>query len=438
MLRLLGFLVCLVWIGSAYAQDTDIQVNSDRLQRNMRALAELDEAPKETKRIAVTETTLNGRAFIMSLMREAGLKVWVDYAGNIVGTRAGWNPANKPISIGSRMNTMKEQGDYEGYISSLAAVEVIQTFMDHDIFTDHPLEIIIFTDEEDGISGSQAVLGDYDNESLKSVNARGITREEGIIELGGDPKKLDKLVRPKGAMAAFVELHADPIGILERNNIDIGVVDRIIDKRSWDIRITGLPTHAGITGTELRNETLMAASNLYIKLKEITGSYDSRPIGLLSDPVQAEKNPEGRVTMNATLSISDSSIERINEIYMLLKQSSYDIAHQEGVEISFKQVMDDDTDGLIDPTLQRVIDNAASTLGLSTRKVQSGTEYDAGGIASIAPTAMIFLPAAEASDLAFVDHQGGDDIANGANVLLLTLLALDKELQKDEMPVGGN
>jgi N-carbamoyl-L-amino-acid hydrolase len=60
-------------------------------------------------------------------MREAGLAVSIDVAGNLVGTRVGTDTALKPIVIGSHIDSVPEGGNYDGDVGSLGAIEVAQT-----------------------------------------------------------------------------------------------------------------------------------------------------------------------------------------------------------------------------------------------------------------------------------------------------------------------
>ena len=58
----------------------------------------------------------------------------------------------------------------------------------------------------------------------------------------------------------------------------------------------------------------------------------------------------------------------------------------------------------------------------------SGAGHDAQDMALIAPTGMIFVPSKSGISHSPKEFTSAEDMANGANVLLHTILALDKKL----------
>jgi N-carbamoyl-L-amino-acid hydrolase len=57
--------------------------------------------------------------------------------------------------------------------------------------------------------------------------------------------------------------------------------------------------------------------------------------------------------------------------------------------------------------------------------MQSGAGHDAQEMAHIAPVGMIFVPSKNGISHSPQEYSSPEDIANGANVLLRTILALD-------------
>src|SRR5207248_11599476 len=76
-----------------HAQSADSQtfhINSQRLQGTLEKLSEFGRNPEGgVTRLGFSETDLAARQYVMGLMKEAGLEVRVDPAGNIFGLRAG-------------------------------------------------------------------------------------------------------------------------------------------------------------------------------------------------------------------------------------------------------------------------------------------------------------------------------------------------------------
>ena len=185
-----------------------LQINSDRLHQSLMTLSTYGKnAQGGSDRVAYSTHDVEARKFIKELMQKTGLEVSVDFAGNLIGRKSGKNSSLKPISFGSHIDEVPNGGDYDGPVGSLGAIEVVKTLAENGIQTDHPLEVIIFTNEEGGVVGSRALVGALSKEALQVVSNAGVTQAEGIKILGGNPDRIPELKRNQGDIAAFLELH---------------------------------------------------------------------------------------------------------------------------------------------------------------------------------------------------------------------------------------
>lgn len=185
-------------------------VNGERLNAHLTALAEFGKNPfGGVSRVAYSEADKQGRAYVMGLMRDAKLTVSVDAAGNIWGRRPGSDPSRKPIVFGSHVDSVLEGGNFDGTVGSLGAIEVAQTLAEQGITTRHPLEVVIFQNEEGGTFGSRSLIGQLHASDLPLKASSGKTIGDGIAFLGGDVSKLPSVQRQPGDVAAYVELHIE-------------------------------------------------------------------------------------------------------------------------------------------------------------------------------------------------------------------------------------
>ena len=129
----------------------------------------------------------------------------------------------------------------------LGAIEVAELLREHGIATRHPFEFVVFTDEEGGVVGSQAMAGRVGAKTLDVVSHGGLTIRDGIQAVGGRPSTLRRGAPRSGTLAAFVELHIEQGAILDESGIDIGVVEGIVGIRWWDVAVEGTANHAGTT-----------------------------------------------------------------------------------------------------------------------------------------------------------------------------------------------
>lgn len=80
---------------------------------------------------------------------------------------------------------------------------------------------------------------------------------------------------------------------------------------------------------------------------------------------------------------------------------------------------------IVDPRMRRFVNDSARELGLTTKSMPSGATHDAQSIALIAAIGMIFVPSIAGISHSPREYSRPEDITNGADVLLRTLLKLD-------------
>ena len=405
------------------------KVDQGRLEATIMSLAEYGVMENgETNRVAFSDADLAGRAYIISLMQVTGLDVSVDFAGNITGKRAGKDPSKKPIGFGSHIDMVPNGGNYDGCVGSLAAIEVIRTLNEAEIQTEHPLEVFIFSNEEGGVMGSRALIGDLKEDALNVVNSTGFTMREGINRIGGDADRIAEVERPEGSLAAFLELHIEQGGILDREQIDIGVVEGIVGIKWWDVSIQGFANHAGTTPMALRKDALLAAAKFIIAVNEVTNSFEGKQVGTVGRIAALPGAPNvipGQVVVS--LEIRDLSSEKIENLFGAMEQRAKDIENETGTQFTFTPIDATSAPALTDPRIQALITEEVKSLGLSSKQMQSGAGHDAQDMAKIVPVGMIFVPSVNGISHSPKEYTFPEDMANGANVLLRTLLAIDKK-----------
>lgn len=406
----------------------DVKVNEKRIESRIFELAEFGkDSTGKGYRLAYTQGDIDARNWFIGLMKNAGLDVSIDYAGNIIGTRKGKNPALKPIAFGSHIDMVPNGGNYDGCVGSIAALEVIELLNEHKMTTNHPLEVIIFANEEGATIGSMALAGHLNNEDLKIISQSGLTIAEGTKAIGGDPENLKKVVRRKGDLKAFLELHVEQGAILEKENIQIGVVEGIVGVNWWDVTIEGFANHAGTTPMNQRQDAMLAAARLTVAINEIITSKEGRQVGTVGKIAAypgAYNVIPGKVVMG--LGIRDLSHEKIMQLFKEIENKASAIATASGTNISFKYV-NATKPAMADKSIQNMIEQSAKSLGLSFKYMPSGAGHDSQEMAVICPVGMIFVPSVGGISHSPKEFTKANDMANGANVLLKTILTLDKQ-----------
>lgn len=405
----------------------NLSVNGKRIEQRIFELAKFGVDEKgRGYRVAYTKGDIEGRAWFMELMKKAGLDPTIDAAGNIIGKRKGKNPSLKPIAFGSHIDMVPDGGNYDGTLGSISALEVIEVLNENKVVTEHPLEVIVFANEEGGTIGSMAMVGNLTPDGLKQKSQSGLTQAEGIKVIGGNPENIQSAKRTKGDIHAWIELHIEQGGILEREKIQIGVVEGIVGIVHWEVSVEGFANHAGATPMNMRQDALLAASKFIIAVNEVVNSVTGTQVGTVGkinvQPGAYNVIP-GKVVLG--LEIRDLSSEKIEMLFREMEKRAATIATSTKTKISFERQANESKPALTDKKLQQIINSSAKALGFSTKFMQSGAGHDSQEIAEIAPAAMIFIPSIGGISHSPKEFSTATDMANGANVLLQTILKID-------------
>jgi N-carbamoyl-L-amino-acid hydrolase len=407
----------------------NIRVNGTRLNANLQALAEFGKNPQGgVTRLAYSEADRQGREYVMGLMRAAKLNVSIDAAGNIIGRRhaAGGETKATPLVLGSHIDSVPDGGNYDGDVGSLGAIEVAQTLAENNIKPNRPLEVIIFQNEEGGLIGSGAISGLLSEKELDLVSRSDKTIREGIKFIGGDPAKIASVRRRPHSIAAYLELHIEQGGILEAEKIDIGVVEGIVGINWWDVTIEGFANHAGTTPMNNRQDALLAAAKFIEAVNRIVTSVPGRQVGTVGRIQALPGAPNvipGKVVLS--LELRDLDAVKILKLYQQIRAEADQIAKATKVTFDFKEI-NTNIPAPTNPTIRRLIDQSAKELGLTTKVMPSGAGHDAQDMARLGPVGMIFIPSIGGISHSPKEFSRPKDIENGANVLLGTLLKLDR------------
>ncbi|MGH9955826.1 MAG: M20 family metallo-hydrolase, partial [Pyrinomonadaceae bacterium] len=352
--------------------------------------------------------------------------VSVDAAGNIIGRRAGKESGLKPLLFGSHVDTVPEGGNYDGVVGSLGAIEVAQTLAEENVATRHPLELIIFQNEEGGLIGSRAIDGELTERELDLVSRSGKTIREGTKFIGGDPTQIASVRRRPGDIAAYLELHIEQGGTLDKEKINIGIVEGIVGINWWDVTIEGFANHAGTTPMNQRQDALLAAARFIEAVNQTVTGVSGRQVGTVGRIQSLPGAPNvipGKVILS--LELRDLDAAKIKTLYERIFARAQEIAQSSQTKFDFREI-NVNVPAPTDPRIRRLIDESAKQLGLTTRLMPSGAGHDAQDMARLAPVGMIFVPSIGGISHSPREFSRPEDIANGANVLLHTLLKLDR------------
>ena len=382
-------------------------------------------------RVAYSDADVAGRAYVMGLMRDAGLQPRIDAAGNIFARRKGRDPSLKPILFGSHIDSVPQGGNFDGDLGSLSALEVLQVLDEGGRDTRHPLEIVVWAHEESvafnrGLAGSRIVAGDYVPADLTPTWS-GMTREQAIRKIGGTPEKLAEAAREKGSLHAYLEYHIEQGANLHRKGIQVGVVQGIVAIDGFEVTVRGFANHAGTTLMWERQDALIAASHLTIAVRDIVMSRSGSQVGTVGR-LEVSPNAPNVIPGEVRFSIElrDLSPEKLKGLAAEITARAEQIARDTKTRIELVPNRHNPA-AHADTRVQEAIERVAGNRGLTTMRMPSGAGHDAQMMARLCPMGMIFVPSVDGISHSPRELTSWDDCTRGAEVLLDTVLAIDQD-----------
>ncbi|KWE73654.1 Zn-dependent hydrolase [Burkholderia ubonensis] len=408
------------------ALDPSIKVDGKRLWDSLMQMAKIGATPKGgVCRLALTDLDKAGRDLIVGWAKAAGCTVTVDQMGNVFMRREGRVPDAPPVVTGSHADSQPTGGRFDGIYGVLGGLEVIRSLNDYGIETEHPVEVVIWTNEEGSrfapamvASGVFAGVFSLDyGLSRKDVDGKTIGDELARIGYAGDV--------PCGGrpLHAAFELHIEQGPILEAEQKTIGVVTDAQGQRWYEITLTGQEAHAGPTPMPRRRDALLGASRVVDLVNRIGLDYAPfacATVGMMQVFPNSRNVIPGRVFFTVDFRHPDDAV--LAQMDAALRDGVARIAGSIGLGTQLEQIFyykpvafDVDCVGAVRA--------AADRFGYSHRDIVSGAGHDACYLAQVAPTSMVFVPCVDGISHNEIEDATPEWIEAGANVLLHAMLS---------------
>lgn len=375
-------------------------------------------------RVAYSDADLAGRAFTLDLFREAGLAPQVDAAGNIIARLAGRENL-PPIIIGSHVDSVTDGGNYDGPVGSFAAIEVARTLRALGQRLRHPLDVVVWANEEGGTIGSKCYVGETASVNFDATARSGFTQRDGIARLGGDVAKIPAMAHAKGSAHCYLELHIEQSASLERTGRHIGTVQGIVGLHWMEVTITGFANHAGATPMDQRQDAMLAAARFTVAVHEAIRAEPGRQVatvGRLEATPNTTNVVAGRVVL--TVDLRDLDDAKVARFAARFQQLGAEIGRATDTAFTFRNLVSSKA-ALADGRVMDAIDASAAALGLSSQRMPSGAGHDAQELSLICPMGMIFVPSVGGISHSPREFTKPEDVANGVNVLLDAVRRVD-------------
>jgi N-carbamoyl-L-amino-acid hydrolase len=380
------------------------------------------------KRLAFSEADQRVREWFRDQCQALGCTVETDCIGNMFATYPGTNATLNAIAVGSHLDTQPGGGRFDGILGVLAGIEVIRTLKESGLQLLHPFTVVNWANEEGcrfspAMMGSGVFCGALDRDSIEGVSDRdGITVRQALEDIGFR----GELPPGHRQFTAYLELHIEQGPILEANSRDIGVVTGIQGICWLDIHIKGTEAHAGSQPMGMRQDALVRAARLVQAVEALAHAYSPgvATVGFSSTLPNSRNVVPGQVRLGVDMRHPvDDELSTMEE--KLLTEIELLAPGTEVTRVWRKPPV------VFTPNLNATVRREAERYGLSAMELVSGGGHDAGHVASAAPTTMIFIPSKDGLSHNEREFSSPEQCAAGADVLLATIIDIDKRIAAD-------
>lgn len=378
-------------------------------------------------RFSLSEAALKARAEFCKRMKAVGAEIKTDDMANMYATIKGSEdlPA---IVMASHVDSVRNGGNYDGVLGVLTGMEVVETIVTQKIPHRHPVTAMIWTNEEGSLyppamMSSGVICGKFDKEKmLASKNPKGKTFGEALKESGYEGEEANRL-NPKDYMA-MLELHIEQGPVLEAEKKDIGVVEGVLGMVNYRIRTYGQSDHAGTTPMKYRQDALLAAASAIKYLHEELDKLDSNLVyttgEIVCHPCVHTVIPD---LVDFSLDARHQDPEVIKQVVKVIENIPKEL---DKCRVEYELQWSRNTIQFNEELVGFVRKNA-ETYGYSNMDIYSGAGHDAQFVAEMLPTTMIFVPSKDGHSHCEPEFTPIENCWKGANVLLQTVLDVDKK-----------
>jgi ureidoglycolate amidohydrolase len=408
-----------------------LEIDIGRLEKEIEELALISESPPPVvTRVLFSEADLKAREFVKNLCRHARLEIRQDAVGNVFARWNGSQSGAPAIATGSHIDAIPNAGKYDGVVGVLGGLEAIRALQRSGFRPSRPIELIIFTAEEPtrfgiGCLGSRIMAGTLSDERIAALRDSEGHDLDYWRQRAGVAGAIESARLQPGALAGFIELHIEQGPILERQNVSIGLVEKIAAPSSLRMRLTGVGGHAGAVLMPGRRDALLAGAEIALAVEQAalhTGSPDTvattgvfriEPGAINSVPCAAHLEIDVRDT---DLSCRDAALVKI-------ETAAGEICRRRGIELQSER-LNADAPAVCDPALVQTLARVCGGLNFSNVNMISRAYHDTLFMARICPAAMIFIPCRGGVSHRPDEYAAPEHIESGVRVLAETLRTL--------------
>jgi hydantoinase/carbamoylase family amidase len=421
-----------------------LEINDDRLNSTLhRTCSKWGALSNSTGmcRLTLTQEDKQVRDWLVAECKSLDCEVRVDQMGNIFAIRSGTAKDQKPIAMGSHMDTQPAGGRYDGILGVQAALEVLRILHENKVDTHCPIVLVNWTNEEGArFPGAMMASGVWSTKSNTPLEAcwalqdkDGVCMKDAMQQIGYSGDTLCDY-RENG-LACHFELHIEQGPILEKEGKSIGVVTSVQGMKWFAVRVEGVEGHSGTTPMNGRADALVTTARLITAVRDtaLRTKLGVATVGVINSDTSSQATiPAG---VNFTIDIRCSTDKMVEQL------AAYTFA-------AFDSIIADENNGtsyrierswglpesIFHPhCIEAVRASAVSQVGKDqVMEMKSRAGHDSAWTSRVCPTSMIFVPSKDGISHNPREYTSPEHCALGAQTLLDAVLYFDAKVKKGE------
>lgn len=372
-------------------------VSGERIAKRLGDLSKIGLTSQHgVSRVGFSPLEQQAKELVMKWMKDAGMSVTQDGAGNVIGRIAGLDNEADSIASGSHVDSVPEGGHFDGPLGVIAALEVAESWKEQGIIPSKPYEVYVFTDEEGtrfngGLTGSRAMTGALDMNiqvTLKDVD--GLTFEEVLTTTGKTLEGFSQAKRENLGIERFIEVHIEQGKKLEQADLPVGIVKGIAGPSWTEVIFEGKAGHAGNTPMNDRQDALTAASELILYIEKAPSLISTTGVATVGK-IQVEPNGANVIPgkVSPITDIRDIEEHSRDQIVSNVVTKAYEISTSRNVNVTITEKMRTPPVP-IGEEMTGILNTVFDDMTINKEYLVSGAGHDAMMLGAHIPVAMIF------------------------------------------------
>ncbi len=374
-----------------------MKANAERMKKRIDTIASFTSEEGRITRLTFSQAWVDAIRYLKGEMEAMGMTVRMDSFGNVIGNFNPGHSTEKPIGIGSHIDSVVNAGAYDGVAGIVVGLELVNMMYDAGVIPKVPIEVLATADEEGAICqrgyfGGRYMTGNMTVDeylSFRNIDGKNITdlqEECGLfkdVEFGCDNGWA------KGYYSRFYEVHVEQGGVLEAAGKDIGIVKGVVGIGRLFIDFFGESDHAGPTVMSVRKDAMVAAADFIMKAREVGQANSGKAVTTVGR-IQNSPNIHNVISGKTSIVLDFRSEEDAlaDEIKETMKQYAYSMKEKYGVGVEITQEIYTPVKLFAEPLVQELRDLHME----NSMELYSWAGHDAKAYSEIVDTCMVFMP----------------------------------------------